>query len=677
MDAYQTFTCGRCRASGIVVPFSVVLRWSPCKMSPATKSKSGKLSGKVVKANGKVSSKPSLALPNHGNGVPSNVYNPVTGKFHKFDVSATVSIATSQNNGRLGTIDETENQSVSSFGTSGELDSMSNHNGSGEEDQKEKTTTSTVSRTEPVPGCDTDKREKIRQKNERKHQRQKERRAQDLHERCSGYLMSWKLDMLAQKIVAMGFSPEESTMALIQNEGRVEESIAWLLELSEENKLQISSNTDNSGKWKMDITAELAKLSDMVMKFKCTKQEVERTVVACEGDLEKAEETLKEQNQEGKSASSKLEEAENFVSESGLGNKMIMPVQNGLLRPQQKGIIPVVTQQRIGECNLSDNKAVINGTVDSSNKNLQSLRRMQPKPDWGRPPQLVTPTKVVTPMDKRWSNASSVPSISLSMPSSQQVAAPPSNPYMLMTSNEPKANMPSLTLREPVIVMQRPQSIPPKQNLASTSRNTSASLPSSTGSYPNGMLSVEMIAENGSLRPNSSYLGLHGVTAQQFVNQNHFRAPSASSVDLDSFATGWGTPFNSNFSASSFAVPSSPSRFAGLPSGPSPPSSVDWSSGVSTRYDYTRVDWRMDKALMEPSTRNFDSSSTWSTMFMGGEVPRPAVNSSGSAYIPWLQDGGLTAEESSNSSGLTEWSSPFAGKDLLSISRRYVTDSLL
>ncbi|KAK6144133.1 hypothetical protein DH2020_020953 [Rehmannia glutinosa] len=55
----------------------------------------------------------------------------------------------------------------------------------------------------PVPGADNDKREKIRQKNE-KHQRQKERRAQELHERCSGYLMSRKLEALAQQIVAMG-----------------------------------------------------------------------------------------------------------------------------------------------------------------------------------------------------------------------------------------------------------------------------------------------------------------------------------------------------------------------------------------------------------------------------------------------------------------------------------------
>ncbi|GKG25536.1 UBA-like protein, partial [Tanacetum coccineum] len=47
----------------------------------------------------------------------------------------------------------------------------------------------------------------------------------------------------------------------------------------------------------------------MEMKFKCSKQEVERAIVACEGDLEQAAETLKNQKQEQPpTAPPKLEE---------------------------------------------------------------------------------------------------------------------------------------------------------------------------------------------------------------------------------------------------------------------------------------------------------------------------------------------------------------------------------
>ncbi|KAG6500847.1 uncharacterized protein LOC121997398 [Zingiber officinale] len=621
-------------------------------MSPASKSKAmEKLPAKTVKEQGKVSSKPVLAV-NHGNGVQSSGYNPDSGTFHNFDTTSSVSVP-GQNNGRFGTIDETEDHSVSTTGDSGE------------DEQKEKTT-SNGPRIESIPGCDTDKREKIRQKNERKHQRQKERRAQELHERCSGYLMSRKLEMLAQKIVAMGFSSEEATMALIQNEGRVEESISWLLELSEESKHHIAANIDSSVNMKIDITAELVKISDLEVKFKCTKQEVERAVVACEGDLEKTEETLKAHKQEVKAAPLKLEEADDSVTASGtLDNKMVMPVQNVSLRPQLKGAVPVVTLQRREEQDLSHNKTFATGVAESVNKNLRSSRRLLPKTDWGRP-------QVVASMDKRWSNGSSTSSAAYSLPTSLQVAVPPANRYV-MTSNEMKPNLPSVALREPVIVMQRPQSLHAKQNPASTSPNiTSTSPPTSTGWYPNGTSSMGLIkVENGGLLPSSSFLGLHGSTAQQFINPNHFR-PASNPVD--SFPTGWGTPFNpSSSSTLSPGIPSSPGLLTSLPSGLSASSSDDWCSSGSTTYDYTSIDWSMDTDFMKPSHKINNLPSTWSTMFMGGKMVKRTVNSH-SAVIG-IQGDSLATDDSSYSSGSYDWSSPFTGKDLLSIPRRYVTDS--
>ncbi|CAL9175735.1 unnamed protein product [Musa hybrid cultivar] len=638
------------------------------EMSPATKSKSkDKLAAKAAKEQAKVSSKHSSALLNYGNGAPSNAYNPDSGTFHNFDTMPSGSLPTGQTNGHFRTIDETEEHSGSSSGTTGEFDSMSNHNGySGEsEDQKEKNATSNAARIESVLGCDTDKRDKIRQKNEKKHQRQKERRAQELHERCTGYLMSRKLEMLSQKLVAMGFSSEQATMALIQNEGRVEESIMWLLERSEESRQQIAANIDTGANLKIDITTELTKISDMEVKFKCTKQEVERAVVACEGDLEKAEETLKTQKQEPKIAPSKLEETSDPVPPSGLDFKMVIPVQNAALRPQQKVLASVgPQQQRRDERDLNYIKTMTTGVVDSPNKNMQSLRKIQPKPDWGKP-------QVVTPVEKRWSSASST-SISYSLPSSLQVAVPPTTRYVMPT-NEPKANLPSVTLREPVTVMQRPQSVTTKQNPASTSLSISASPPASAGFYSNGMSSMDMMkVANGSLGRSLPYLGLDGSSGQQFAPRNHLQT-SASGV-VESFATGGSGSWNS---AGSFAMPSSLGLFTGWGSHGSSLSPVDWSSGGTTPCDYTSIDWSLDSTLLRPSMRSDHLSATWSTMFMGGKVTRPVTNTSGGVCVVGLQDGGSLATDSLYSSGSHDWSSPFAGKDLFSVPRQFVTNSPL
>ncbi|KAL2510947.1 Ubiquitin-associated/translation elongation factor EF1B protein [Abeliophyllum distichum] len=170
------------------------------RMSPASRSKSK--DKKASKEPPKASPKPS-GHANATGGVPASGYNPVLGTFHTFETASVSFAGPLHVNGRFRNIDETDDQSGNSFGTGVEYDSVSN-NGSWSD--------------------------KIRQKNERKHQRQKERRAQELHERCSGYLMSRKLEKLAQQLVAMGFSQERATMALILNEGRVEESVAWLFE---------------------------------------------------------------------------------------------------------------------------------------------------------------------------------------------------------------------------------------------------------------------------------------------------------------------------------------------------------------------------------------------------------------------------------------------------------------
>ncbi|KAL5071688.1 hypothetical protein RYX36_022575 [Vicia faba] len=93
------------------------------------------------------------------------------------------------------------------------------------EDTKEKAANSTI-HLDIIPGCDNDKRDKIRLKNERKHQRQREMRAHELHDRCDAYLMSKKLENLVQKLMAVGFSSEQATLTLKLNDRKLEESIS-------------------------------------------------------------------------------------------------------------------------------------------------------------------------------------------------------------------------------------------------------------------------------------------------------------------------------------------------------------------------------------------------------------------------------------------------------------------
>ncbi|KAJ6346815.1 hypothetical protein OIU76_003487 [Salix suchowensis] len=223
-------------------------------MSPASKSKT-KSKDKTPAKSAKEQPKASIKSSGSSNSVtanPANAYNPISGTFHTLEIPPVAAFPPLHDNGRFRNIDDTDEHSSSPHGTVSEFDSVSNNgSSSGEsEDIKEKIANST--RQETIPGLDSDRREKIRQKNEKKHQRQRERRAQELHDRCSGYLISRKLERLSQQLVAMGFSHEQATLALMLNEGRVEESVNWLFEGSEE-EAQRESKLERDGDLKIDI----------------------------------------------------------------------------------------------------------------------------------------------------------------------------------------------------------------------------------------------------------------------------------------------------------------------------------------------------------------------------------------------------------------------------------------
>nr|GME03600.1 uncharacterized protein LOC109160303 [Ipomoea batatas] len=649
-------------------------------MSPASRSKSK--DKRAAKEAPKTSPK-SSSLANAGGGIPTSGYNPLLGTFHSLD-SAPVSFnAPTLVNGRFRGIDETDDHIGNLFGNVAEYDSVSNNGSwSGEsEDHKEKTSL-LIPKQDAVPGADNDKREKIRQKNERKHQRQKERRAQELHEKCSGFLMSRKVEVVAQQLVAMGFSQERATMALILNEGRVEQSVAWLLEGNEEADKQKEHQISGGGNLKIDIAEELARIADLELRYKCSRQEVERAIVACEGDLEKAEETLRAQKQEPPLVPPKPEE--NGDPPTMSGTKLPIAGSQNSIRAPAKAVSSTTLQQKRDEKDFNYTKVTATTT---SSLDPQSLKRVQPKLEWAKPPQLIVPN------DKRWAGAGSNPSSSYSLASPLQASTPTAKTEAryVTVGNELKS-LQLGSVREPVIVMQRPQSINQKQTPSSS---ISSSPPgNAAGWYPNSFEPTKT-KPNGLMQhvPGTRSLSSNAVSTNQLYNQLHYQQQQqqqplvSSNGSLESSGT---NRSNSLWNRTGSSQPqtlaaASLGLFSGLgtnpPSGSSSP--VDWKNGCSMpQFDYTNIDWSLDCGSSSsrsggqwPSVTSYvqNNSRTYDSFVSGlgakkAAAMRPVL--SNGVSIPRLQDGVGVAETSGG--GLLEWTSPFEEKDLFSLSRQFV-----
>ncbi|KAK8513411.1 hypothetical protein V6N13_002155 [Hibiscus sabdariffa] len=653
-------------------------------MSPGSKSKSK--DKKSSKESQKASSKPS-GPANAVSGVPASAYNPLLGTFHTIETVPSPSASPLQSNGRFQNIDETDEHLEGTLDAGVEYDSISNNGSwSGESEEHKEKTSNLPARLEIVPGADNDKREKIRQKNERKHQRQKERRAQELHERCSGYLMSRKLEALAQQLVAMGFSHERATMALIFNEGKVEESVAWLFEGSEEEAVKHKESTFGGGNLKIDISEELARIADMEIRYKCTKQEVERAVVAAEGNLEKAAESLRSVKQDPP-APPKPEET--YDPPTASTNKVsVAGSQNISIRPQPKPNLSTATQQRRDDKDFNYAKAAV--TVGSSSdlvsKSFQPLKRIQPKMEWAKPQQSAVPA------EKSWQSSGSNPSVSYSLASPLQ-ASPPAKTesHNVAIGSEFKKFQPSI--REPVIMMQRPQSVNTKQVPATS---LSSSPPGSTP-FMYSANGVEIMKSNGFMPHIASArsLGSNNLSSNQMHHQLHYPQQqhlTVSSSPGDSPGTSRGNGLWSRTGASPMlAAASSLGLFTGsgstTSSGASSP--VDWSSGsCMAQLDYTNIDWSLDRGLSSsprPGGIWLGPTSTSKSTHMyypntNGLSAKPAMRltPNGSRVpIVGLQDGVVAPTEASPTAVSHEWTSPFEGKDLFSLPRQYVSSPTL
>ncbi|KAK3422794.1 hypothetical protein EUGRSUZ_G03195 [Eucalyptus grandis] len=613
-------------------------------MSPAkSKSKSKNKSSAKAANEQKVASK-TPGSSNGGNGSSASAYNPVSGTFHLLETSPSDSSPPSQSNGRFQTIDDPDEHSSSPHGTVSEYDSVSNNGSwSGEsEDLKDKG--GSTPQREMVPGPDSERREKIRLKNEKKHQRQRERRAQELHERCRGYLMSRKLEALSQQLVSMGFSPERATLALMMNEGRLEDSITWLFDGNEEEARDKGNDSGSRGNLRIDISEEIARITELEVKYKCSKQEVERAVVACEGDLVKAEESLRAQKQHSQVTPTSSE---------------AMPSPQTLVRPREKIIATTTALQGKNERDLNCSKAVpITPTdLELGTSKLQSSKINQQ-------------TSLV---EKRWP-----PSGSSSIGMRMQVPPAVTKPDVHRGVAEQKL-IQNAAYREPVIVMQRPQSTIPRSTIVS-SVGSSPSV--STGYHPNDVSRAEILSNMKLLHAQRlGSLGLENQGLEQFYHQPVYKESPSMLSALDAMAE-FGGSWNAMGRSPPNAVPSNPaaswnkigtsaashtipSSSLGLFStwrstgtlGPS--SQVDWNVGSAMpEFDYTRIDWTLDANLA-----NSKSSGVW--LHLSSMLRNNPTMMLGAANRVRTTDASPGAS--------CEWTSPFAGKDIFSLPRQFVT----
>lgn len=657
-------------------------------MSSVSKSKS---KDKRVAKEQKTPSK-SSATVNGGNGLPASAYNPLLGTFHTLEASSPSLAPTLLVNGRFRSIDDPDDHSGSTHGSGADYDSASNNDSrsvESEEHNKERTSNGPT-KQEVIPGADNDKREKIRQKNERKHQRQKERRALELHERCSGYLMSRKLEALAQQLVAMGFTHERATMALILNEGKVEEAVAWLFEGGEDADKHKDQNLDMGNNLKIDISEELAQIAELEINFKCSKQDVERAIVACEGDMEKAEETLRSQKQDPPSALPKPEETGDPPTISN-GRVSVAINQSNIrlqLKPNSASLIP----QRKDDKDFNYTKAgvTVGLAPKAAPKLVQPVSRVQPKIEWARPQHIATAA------EKRWPvGGGSSPSVSYSLASPLQVSPPPAKTESryIPASNEYK-NIQTGSIREPVVMMQRPQSVNAKQAPV-TSISSSPPGTGAGGWYPT---SSEILKPNGLLPniPTTRSLSPNNLSSSQFYHPSQYQQQHQpfmpGSGPLDNPGASRASASWSRASTSPTLAPaSSLGLFSGLgssncASGSTSP--VDWNTSGMPSCDYTSIDWSLDRSMFPPKhnsmwvglgtyprngTHIYDSGAS----ALGVNLAmRPSSSNGNGVPMVGLQDGGAATADSSGA-GSREWTSPFEGKDLFSLPRQFVSSPSL
>lgn len=570
-------------------------------------------------------------------------YNPLLGTFQTVESLSATGSSSLHNNGRFRNIDESDS-------TGADCDSVSNNGSwSGDsEDHKEKAP-STAAKQEIIPGADNEKREKMRLKNERKHQRQKEKRAQELHERCCQFLMSRKLEVLAQQLIAMGIAHERATYALMLNEGKIEESINWLFDDGGA-KVADKKLVPTSGNLKLDISQELGRILEFETKYKYTKQDVERAVVTAEGDIEKAEESLSRQKQDQSTASRKPEDISDNTSVNNNKVPSVHTSQNTVAQLQpNSSMYPAGGEEALDRKNIGYPRGSSYISGEPGNQSVNSLDRIHMKLQWIKMQQ-----NAALEEKKR-------------MPYQQTPLPRSTETHYVAALGDQFKRLQQQETREPVMVMQQQQQRSQSANTnvlpASTMNPSFTGAAASAGSnwYPasrseaahsNGYLPTRTLAPND-LNSNLMYQQLQ--YQQQYqgqVNSNGHRMAGASAPLAVAPAASLGL-------------------FSGYGSVPASGSSsgLDWNTdGSMGQLDYNNIDWSLDKGLACPRpNQQYVASSTYEA-HMNGRT-RMMANGNGMGMAMGVQEAGLVGNG-------RDWTSPFEGKDLFSLSRQFVPPSL-
>ena len=241
-------------------------------------------------------------------------------------------------------------------------------------------------------------------------------------------------------------------------------------------------------------------------------------------------------------------------------------------------------------------------------------------------------------------------------------------------------------VREPVIMMQRPcpQSMNAKQN---TVPNASAT-PSVTAGWYSNVPGAEHMRSNVKLLSNQSTgsLCLVNQSSQQSHHPVSYKEnPFLYNGPVDYTSNGLGGTRSPSLtvpsqlqgsydkttaSLPSLAAPSSLGLFTGWGSaGTLGSSHAGWNTGgLMSEFDYTSIDWTLDSNMLSSK-----SNGLWlglSSLLSNTSSTR--TSSTNSSFLSGLRDSGV-AKETSSSAGSREWTSPFAGKDIFSLPRQFVT----
>ncbi|XP_013629065.1 PREDICTED: uncharacterized protein LOC106335166 isoform X2 [Brassica oleracea var. oleracea] len=540
-------------------------------------------------------------------------YNPLLGTFQT--VETLNGSSSLHNNGRFRSIDDSDS-------TTADFDSVSNNGSwSGDsEDHKEKALpTTATAKQEAIPGAaDNDnKREKMRLKNERKHQRQKEKRAQELHERCCQFLMSRKLEVLVQQVqvIVMGISHERATYALMLNEGKLEESVNWLLDDSGASVADTKLDPA-SGNLKLDISQELGRILELEREYKCAKQDVEKAVVTAEGDIEKAEESLTRQKEEQSTASVKAEDVSDNASVSRVPS--VQESQNRVAAQLQpnSGMYTAGGEEDRKSLGYLRGSSYVNGEsgnerVDRIHTELQWLKMQQNAAMEEKKRMLTQQTQLPRPREETH--------------------------YVSAQGGQFKR----LQQREPVMAMQQQQQ---RTQLPVSTMNSSFTVSGGSDWY-SANRSDEAAQSNGYLPTRT--LPPSDLNSNLMYQQLQYRQYQGQGNN------GHRTAGGSASSQHAVAPAASLGLFSGY--GSTSSSGVDWNTDGSAGYsDYNNIDWSLDRGLACP-TSPYEANMNGRTRTMGMAMG--------------VQEAALVGNG-------REWTSPFEGKDLFSLSRQYVPPSL-